>query len=232
MSAQRNILILAVDEDTYGKFAPVLQRANFDIDRMHRGESAVELINEVPFHVLIAGFPLPDIDLRTFTRTVRGAKSPCLRSPFLLLVTPEKLSEAEQLVGLGVNRVVSVDSPAEILQQEVTDLLKVAPRVALRMAARLTLTVGTRKPMLCQTLNMSSTGMLIRTPDPFPIGATVTFELSVPQDPTPVRGTAEVVRHTRQERENLNGMGVRFCSFDLDSEQRLGAYLATIEDAV
>src|SRR5262249_57287484 len=61
----------------------------------------------------------------------------------------------------------------------------------------------------CQSENISETGMLLRSPEAYPIGTRVRFECTLPGDRSPLRGEAEVVRHTVSEVEQVQGIGVK-----------------------
>jgi DNA-binding response OmpR family regulator len=218
---RRNILVVGVDPQTYGKIAPVLERVEFEVDRFPSAASALELIERIPFMVLVVGFPLADIPVQELLDAVRRPGSPCRRSPLLLLTTPAEAGHATTYVGRGANRVVSLAEPDERLQAEVTELLRVAPRSAVRTMLRIEVRVGDdRTLLLCQTENISATGLLIRTERRFPLGTRVTFELALGDERHPIRGRAQVVRHTLLGRDPASGMGLRLMGFEDDAETR------------
>lgn len=222
----RKILVVNVDSASFHKFAPILERADFEVDRFPRAKSAVDLLSVVPFDVLIVRYPLPDMPLQNFLDFVRSAECPSMRSPLLLLASSEMLREAEIFVGKGASRVVSAEDVPESLQGAVSDLLEVAPRLSVRFTASLEaqLENGTSS-LTCQSENVSATGMLVRTERRFPIGCRVSFQLVGDEAEEPICGEACVVRHTSVGRESVSGFALRFDRFDGDGRDRLLAYL-------
>jgi hypothetical protein len=67
--------------------------------------------------------------------------------------------------------------------------------------------------------------MLLRGVTQFPVGTTFDFEISVPGESAPIRGTAEITRPTDPHREPIEGVGVRFVGFTGSDRIRLEMYL-------
>ena len=200
---RRNVLVVGVSAQEYARFAPMLQRNAFEVDRFPGPAGALELIGHVAFEVLIVRFPLPEVDIYAFLQRVRSESSPCLRSPLLLLASPTDLEEAESFVGKGANRVLGLETGVEDIQGAVSQLLNVAPRKAARFIARLEIKLGGAKDMiLCQTENISESGMLLKTDRRYDKGTRIHFEFALPDDQRPIVGIAEVV-HNRKDKTVL-----------------------------
>ncbi len=226
INERRNVLIIGVDLEEFAHVAPFLARDAFDVDRFPSGTGALELTAQVAIEVLLVRYPLPDMDLGVFLQAVRQGDSPCLASPILLLAAAGEADEAEAYVGRGANRVLRLEDAAEELQETVSGLLAVAPRKAARFLARMEIKLGGAKDMiLCQTENLSASGMLIRTERRYDKGTKIDFEFSLPDDTRPIVGVAEVMRHTIVGRDKVGGIGVRFLSFGGDSQRRFATYL-------
>jgi DNA-binding response OmpR family regulator len=223
---KRSVLVVGVDEELFAKVAPLLDRSEFDVDRFPRAGMALELVARVPFDVLLARHPLADIPVQEFLDAVRAADSPCRSAPLLLLVERGDLDAAAAYVGRGANRVVAVEESPERLQGEVSALLTVAPRSAIRLMVRLQVEIDDgRQLALCQSENVSETGMLVRSSEVLPLGTQLELEFFLGEEPLPVRGTAEVVRHTTPGREEVRGMGLRFLSLHGNGAARLRRFL-------
>ncbi|RMH18682.1 MAG: hypothetical protein D6696_12545 [Acidobacteria bacterium] len=223
----RNVLVVGVSPEEFTRVAPFLERSSFDVDRFPSASGAIELISQVPFEVLIVRFPLPDMELEDFLDAVRRDGSPCLRSPLLLLsASAGDREEAERYVGRGANRVLPLEETERAIQREVSALLQVAPRKAARFVAKLEIKLGGAKDMIiCQTENISASGMLIKTDRRYDKGTQIAVEFTIGDDPRPIQALAEVVRHTMIGRDQVGGIGVRFLSFTGDSQRRFNAYL-------
>ncbi len=220
------MLAVGVSPEEFGRVAPFLEREAFEVDRFPSGSGALELTSQVAIEVLLVRYPLPDMELEDFLQGVRRDGSPCLRSPILVLTSTDRFSEAEGFIGRGANRAMSLDTSVDQIQSTISSLLDVAPRKAARFLARLEIKLGGAKDMiLCQTENLSASGMLIRTDKRYEAGTKVDFEFNLPDDPRPIAGVAEIMRHTMIGRDQVGGIGVRFLSFPADSKRRFEAFL-------
>lgn len=228
MTAQskRNVLVIGVDAETFSQVTPILKRGAMDVDRFPRARESLDLVEAVAFDALILGFPLTDMPLEEFLEAIRRPESSSRKSPVLLLCTDGGEEVANGYLGKGVSRVVSLAMAGEQLQRVISGLLEVAPRIGARVMARLEIQLAKGKTLaMCQTENLSSSGMLIRTYVGYPLGTRLAFEFNLPTDPLPVRGEAEVVRHTLVDRETVSGVGTRFLSFEGDGEVRYRRYV-------
>lgn len=223
---RRSVLVVNVDQELYDKVSPLLNRTEFEVDRFPRARAALDLVARVGVDVLLVGYPLPDVPVQSFLDAIRAEGSPCRQSPLLLLAQEADLDEARRYVGRGANRVVAVEESPARLQDEVSQLLAVAPRSSLRLMVRMIVNIGEGAAMeLAQSENLSETGMLVRTGEIYPLGSRLSFEFHLGGDHLPIRGEGEVTRHTTPGREMVRGIGIRFVSFERDGLVRLQRYL-------
>ncbi len=228
-TTRRSVLVVGLDADGFQGIAPVLRRSNFFSEVVQEAERALDLMTVLPYDAIIIAYPIEGMSAQRFLTGVRGATSACRAAAVLFLARAGAAEEAEEFLGHGVNRVVRADEPAERLRQEVSQVVGAAPRVALRILSRVRVQLALGPTTsLCQTENISSSGMLIRTETQVPIGAELEFELSMPGDSSPIRGRAEVVRQTAQRRERVTGLGVRFCAFQGRDADRYQAHLTRL----
>ncbi len=129
-------------------------------------------------------------------------------------------------VGVGINRAIPTDNAEELLAASIAELATVAPRLALRAPTRVVLQLEQR-PLrtFCQTENISETGMLLRGFGHYPPGTTIDFEINIPGQSDPIRGTATIARTTNVSLERMEGVGARFQTFIGQDEGRLTEYL-------
>lgn len=83
---------------------------------------------------------------------------------------------------------------------------------------------GLTKLDLCQTVNISASGMLIGLPNPHAVGSKVEFEIYIPGQWV-FKGAGRIIRHTTPEIEQVRGVGVLFGEFAGDGRRRLFQYL-------
>ena len=229
---QRSVLMVGLDDRLVEEIGVVLQGGDLVAESLPDAEEALELVLQLPFDVVIVGHPLPDRSTEQFLAAVRRNGSLSRDAAVLVVTEPSLRDETQVLVGRGANRLLTTTEAAPLLQGLVAELLDVAPRLQLRVATRLDVNLekGASR-LLCQTENISATGMLVRTDQAFPPGTQVRFELTLPRDGAPVRGVAEVIRHAGKRRERVSGVGVRFRSFEGLDGERFAAKLRLLSAA-
>ncbi|MGV8042672.1 MAG: PilZ domain-containing protein [Thermoanaerobaculaceae bacterium] len=224
---QRSVLIVGVDTATFQHLATRLRRAGYISDWVGSAGEAIDLIALLPFDAVIVAFPLVEVTVKQFLGVVRRPNAPCRASAVVFLARDEHLEEAARFVGEGVNAAFAFEDAADLLVAKLRALIDVAPRFPLRVMSRLRgRLAGTST--LCQTENISASGMLLRADQHVPVGGEVHFEMTLPGDTKPLRGTGTVVRHTYEKRERISGLGIRFAGFEEDGQARLESYLASL----
>lgn len=223
---QRRILAVALDRQLVDKIEPLLNRSYFTVERLPQGESALALCRHTWFDLILLGHPLPDMPLETFLRAARREGALSARSHLLILTDEVRRAELPESFQRGPDLALSVEQPQRLLQEVASRLLKVAPRVSARLLVRLEVLFGDELSLVVwQTENISEAGMLVHTDHLHPVGTTVSFQFTTPDDPAPIRGEAEVVRHAFADVDGVHGVGLRFTGFEGDGLKRLGAYI-------
>ena len=226
---QRSALIVGVDAAAFQGLAARLRSSGFISDWVASGGEAQDLLQLLPFDAIIAVFPVADITTKQLISVVRRPEAPCRNAAVVLLAPEALLDDASHYIGLGANAVLPEAEALELLPATLRELIDVAPRYPMRVMSRIRGKVGlSGSTTLCQTENISLTGMLLRGDQHVPIGGEVQFELNLPGDGTPLRGAGLVVRHTFEKRERVSGLGIRFTSFESDGQIRLKTYLASL----
>lgn len=217
------MLLVSADHARFTRFVPVLQRAGVEVHRVLRAAAALKVAATVDFDLVLAVAPLEDMALGRYVAAVRAPDSPCRRAGVVILAEAgEELEASRRLLSEGANRVLPLDCDDQVLADTVTALLMVAPRRRVHAVLKADLAFGQRRRLvLHQTENLSVSGALVRAEPPYPVGTRFNFEITVPGISGTVRGTAEVVRHTRWPRESIKGFGATFLSFTGGSQQAL-----------
>ena len=147
-------------------------------------------------------------------------------SSILVLAEHRTADAARSLIGSGVNRVMLLDDPPEIIDRQVAELLLIAPRTDVRLSTRLrTSVVDGTEEVLGEIVNMSSSGLLVQTDMLFEIGERVVVSIYPGDRDDPVVAKGEVTRQALSERGGVDGVGIRFLSFAADGELRIGSVL-------
>jgi len=190
------------------------------------GAGALACTSMLRYDGLVVAYPLADVSIATFLGAVRKPESPC-RTCGIVLVAPQHCrADAESFVSRGANRVVALEELEQGLRQAVEQVVGVPQRFPAKVPVRLEiLAAGFARRVFCQSINVSSSGMLLRLHHSYPLGTELSFEILVPAEAAPLRGHALVARASVQGREPYPGIGVSFVSFELNGAQRLASFL-------
>jgi CheY-like chemotaxis protein len=221
-----SVLLVGLDEAAAASVRDALVPTGVAVHCAPDGKTALDMAPHRRFAGLIAAYPLPDLPMSVFLDAVRRRGSAWQSTALLLLTGLALRGDAEVYVGRGANRVVTVEEAGLVLADLLERLLATAPRVAIRVPGRIEVRADTYvRRVLCQTWNVSATGMLLRGPHTYPPATELGFELFMPGDLEPVRGKARVVRQTLPPREPMPGIGVAFASFAAGDEARFQSHL-------
>lgn len=222
----KNVLAAGIEREAFERLAPVIRRDSVKVDWVETPEAGIESASKDHFDVIIMDAGPRDMPLEEVVRSYRYSSSASSNAAILVLAEPEQVDVARALRSRGVNRVMLVTDPEEIICDQVAKLLEVAPRVQVRLTANVEAAVGeSGRELFCQTVNLSSTGMLIRTRHRPALGSPVSFKITLPEDLGTINGQGELVRHTSTAKREVDGVAIRFVSFTHDGARRLQAYL-------
>lgn len=226
MSGEKHVLAARMDPEVWEALGPALSRAEFDLNRVPSVESAFELTRLIPFEVVLIGCPEPDSAVVDLLAAIREPDSRSREASVLLFAPPNHLSVVQSYRAHSADQALSTAEDPLLLQEAILRLLRARPRVALRVMAHLTVQLGDgTSRILCQTRDISRSGLLALTEVRFPIGTPVQFTLDLPEETVGVRGEAEVVRHAVRGRDPEDGLGLRFLRLIGDGVRRLGTFL-------
>ncbi len=163
-----------------------------------------------------------------FLSAVRSGSSSA--ASVAVLTTAEHRARAEGLLGGDVDLVLAAEKAPQETQRLLCALLDVSPRAAMRVLVRLDVRLDGAQSdkFLAQTEDISTSGMLVVTPKRYPVGSRARFALTLPIDPQPIQGEAEVTRHTDPASDRVRGMGFRFMAFAPADAERLQGYVNAV----
>ncbi len=222
----RTVLLVGAEQETFDRLEPLLRRASFDVDRVPTAESAEVLLQAVSFDVVILAHPLPDRPLPEVIDVIRAPGAPCRRSSVLILAAPAAINSLSRYAEEGRTTILAKNASVQRLEREVASLLRVAPRLSIRIPIRLEVELADgRTSVISQTENVSLGGMLVRTRRLYPVETTVRFELLIPDETSGVAGRGLVVRQTDERKDGIRGVGVKFNEFKGSGRERLASFL-------
>jgi hypothetical protein len=221
----KRILAVGVARDLFQKMEPLLSRASLIVDRVPRPQSALVLCGQRRFDLVIAPSSFGDMPIQEFLAELRKPQSKCSRAQVILL--SDDPNGACVLPDGPLCTVLPLQAPTRLVDEVAMRFLGVEPRQSQRLMVRVEVHLDQgRQLVMCQTENVSKVGMLLRSQHTFPLGTTLAFDFTPPGDRSPIRGRAEVVRHSLPDIENVHGVGVRLLEFQADGRSRWDEFLA------
>jgi hypothetical protein len=220
--------VTGVEDPVFNAVVNVLSPLGFDIHRAPWDSYLSDHVQITPFDVIIAGLQPDNRAFTTFLKALRTRGSACQHSG-LILVAPHQVADlAMKHVGHGANKVIGEREVSAGLQDMVSELVGVAPRTPVTMNARIKIYVkGKPVQSFCQTQNLSASGVLIRGFGHYESGLNIDFEISLPTDTAPIRGSGTITRHAEKRVEGIDGLGIKFTSFHAGDQVRLTSFLAS-----
>jgi CheY-like chemotaxis protein len=220
------VLAAGVERQAFERLVPVLQRDAVQVDWVASPEAGIALAAEQRYDVIILDAEPAESSLERVVGELRRGRSPSRNAAIMVLAEPDQVDAARALKSRGVNRVMLVSDPPQMVCEQMAGLLNVAPRVAARVPMNLMTALGNRgRELFCQTVNLSATGMLVRMEVQPQLGSPVVFRLHLAEPAGTVIGRGEMVRHASRSQGGFGGVGVRFVSFAEDGEARLHRFL-------
>jgi uncharacterized protein (TIGR02266 family) len=223
---KQQVLVVGSDTEALQKALPVLEKHSVDIHRQQAGEAALKAIQELSvLDLVFVSYPLPDMEFGAFVMSVTGIVSPSRPPQIVVLVSKADVAGVAGHVGKGV-QVLPADLPDNVLAKAAAKFLRKAPRPATRIMVKMVVKLGVGQVMrMAQSVNISNSGMLIRTTEHFPLGSEVSLIFPLPGITEPVKADAQVVRHAIPDREGITGMGLKFVNLAPEHKARLDQYL-------
>jgi CheY-like chemotaxis protein len=227
-TSARSVLVVGPGASLPADLEAGLRQRGYFSEAVASSKDALTLASSLPFDVVLVAVEGIDLALREFVRGLRRPQAASHSAVLLALGDGPASVTAQDLLGQGVNRVVTTAASAADVVRAVVELVEAPPRVPLKAVIRFRVRTGKdEKIAMCQTEDVSATGVFVRTElAPLP-GAEVRFELSFPGHREPIRGTAEVVRRITGRPDSVPGLGLRFLLLDGDGTDRLQQWLAS-----
>ncbi len=220
------VLVAGIGEGPFESLAPVLDRQRLEVVKVERPEMSLDLARSESFDLVIFDSVVREGTLAQLVAGIRHEKSASRQASLLVLATPGNVDRACGLIDRGVNRVMLLDDPPELIGSQVAELLHIAPRTNLRFATRLrTAVAGDGVEVLGEVANLSISGMLIETKTDFDPGEEVTVTINLGGRHGSAIAEALVVRQARADRGGVDGIGVRFLSFVGNGREKIEAVL-------
>lgn len=219
------MLVVGARQAGLERLAPMLRRASFSVHSVDASSGLRDLVLSTGFELIIVAFPLPGMAVADLVGAIRSEGSACHGAGLLVLAEPGRAEEARALVDAGANRAVCGDWNESRIWRAVSDILDIAPRIAMRVQLHAEFQVPQlRGRSVFQTVNVSTSGALLQGREIMSPGAGFEFLFRLPGGGL-VDGEAEVVRRSDPAREGVDGIGARFTELREPGRELLLAHL-------
>lgn len=225
MAETPRILSIIASRELFDKLEPLLSRDTLDVSAVTSGKSSLVLLRNLAFSLILVEHPLADLELDEVLEAIRDPNGLTASSRVMVFTrdTPRELDERLADPDLSCH---SVHESAVDLLARVAGRIGVAARKASRMLVQLQVEVGPgRIRRVCQTVDISVSGMLLRTDRPLPIDTEVDIGFVLPDPDKLLRTRGRVVRHARAAGRPF-GMGIEFVDLGRKELERLTAFIA------
>lgn len=222
MSPKKVLSIGVARSDLGGVSKKLRNEDSYEVEAVPTCRSALNLLAEIPFDLVVIAHPRDDFEPSGFLDRLRAEPS-ASRDAKVILVSEDPAHP--ELNGLRARALEIVARRETLLEDLTTQALEGDPRVPVSLLVRLEadLPYG-RSIRICQSENLSISGMLIRTEDTLPIGTSVQTEFSLPGQSDPIEAEAKVVRLTVPG--EIPGIALNFEKLRRASRQKLMSFLA------
>jgi len=216
---QPRVLAVGLERMAFERLAPELRRGTLTVEWVATPDAGVSMACKSRYDVIIMDAEPCQRPLEKMVRELRARGSSSRDAAILILAE-------RALKSHGVNRIMLVSDPPEIIREQMRTLLDVAPRATVRLPTNLDSILGdTGRELFCQTENLSMSGMLVKTRHRPQLGSKVTFKIDLSDPVGTILGRGEFVRHSTPGQGSVDGLGVKFLSFANDGAQMLQDYL-------
>ena len=226
MTEQQRILTIVLSRDLFDKLAPFLGRETLDISTATNGKGSLVLLRNLSFSLIVIEHPLPDMDLAKLMGEIRGPGSRCNETPVLVL-TREDPAALTEIYGDPLMTFHTLFDEADALLMLTANRLGVAARRASRLLVQIKVELGAARIMrACQSVNISESGLLLRTERPLPLETEVDLRFSLPYGTRAIQTQGRVVRYTDPDAEGLVGLAVHFDSIGDEDREAIATFIA------
>ncbi len=222
-----------IAEDIKGVLAgekSFLNRSGIRIFTAASNEKALALHRSIKADLIIAKLDMPDMSGERFCTLIRDDEE--LRDVSLIIICSDADSDLERCVQCRANVFFSSPIDSTLLLQELHKLLHVSPRMSCRIHMSVKLRGKSKAtPFTGHTDNISTSGMLFRSPALLFEGDVITCSFSLPQS-IEITANAEIVRCVGKEAgRDGNNYGVRFIDPGPRVVSALAAFIKNIDEA-
>jgi CheY-like chemotaxis protein len=222
----QRILTIVLSRELFDKLKAFLGRETLDISTVTSGKGSLVLLRNLSFSLVVLEHPLPDMDLEELLGEIRGPNSRCAEAPVLVLTRedPAVLAAAFDDPQLTIH---TLYAGRDELLMLTANRLGVAARRSSRLLVQIRVELGAAQILrACQSVNISESGLLLRSERPLPLETEVNLRFSLPYSTRGIKARGRVARYTDRDAEGLVGLAVTFDSISDEDRKAIASFIA------
>ena len=197
----------------------LLLRKEHELHRASTGSEALDKMGAVVPQLVILDEHLSDMPVSTFVHTLR--QLPTGRHASILMLSSPTSEPVD-----GVNAVLT----KPVVGHEFNDVCRRLLSIEARKDARLLVYVNVQgfaqnSLFLCNSLNLSASGILILTARKMKLGDVVQLQITLPREREKLKVSALVVRDAQEVESRLNAYGLAFQDLSPEERERIKSYV-------
>jgi CheY-like chemotaxis protein/Tfp pilus assembly protein PilZ len=198
----------------------LLLRKEHEVSRASTGAEALEKVAAFQPNLIVLDDRLMDMEVSQVIRGIR--ELPQGRHASILLLGGEFGAKAPE----GVNHAL----PKPVIGQDFNEACRRLLSIEARKEARLLVYVQVQGYLqsslfLCNSLNLSASGILILTARKLRMGDTVQLQITLPREKEKVRVSGRIVREAGEVESRLNAYGVSFQDVSPEDRDRIRTFV-------
>jgi CheY-like chemotaxis protein len=198
----------------------ILLRKEHELFRAYSGQETLEKLRELMPDLIVLDDRLDDIPALDLARQIRELPEGKHLSLLLLASTPSERPPD------GINQVLVKPVIGSDFNEVCRRLLSVEARKESRLLVYVQVQGYLQSNLfLCNSLNLSASGILILTPRRLKVGDRLQLQITLPRERDKVRVTGAVVREAVEVGSRLNAYGVRFEDITGEDMDRLRIFV-------
>ncbi len=226
MGEQRRCLVVGLVAE-HERFRAILAALGDQVVLVDDGVAAQALTDRQSFDLIAIEYPTPGRTALELLKAIRWSESKSREAVVVLVTTPDFLEEAEDLHEAGVTRILNRGAKDAVLKIAFHEVTRSEVRHPIKAFVRIPgPPIGQPGTVMAQTVNVSTTGMLVRMSKEVLVGARFDFVLQITQLTQPIRGIAEVVRIMQGPGDRVTGFAATFNKLEGNDAAILASFIA------
>lgn len=196
----------------------LLLRKEHELFRAASGAETIEKVTEVMPHLIVLDDRISDMTVSSLIHEIR-LLPPGRNASLLLLTGPDEVP-AE-----GVNQILHKPVVGNDFNDACRRLLSIEARKEVRLLIYVNVQGFAQNNMfLCNSLNLSASGILILTARKLKIGEVVQLQVTLPREREKIKVSGLVMREAQEVDSRLNAYGLAFQDLSAEDRERLRSY--------